>query len=150
MDWPAMRIACDFKCGRASRKACETITAAPAPSEVFGSRSQRSIFRTFWFRRGAAGAVQRRFFTPHRSGRKAGVDLAYGAALELGQGEMDHRRVLNLLEAVRLTELCVRVVLRVYVGDPPDLSEVTGFSSVSTPSVSSVRSANQDWRLGRS
>jgi hypothetical protein len=31
---PAIKIACSFKCGRASRKSCETRTAAAPPSDV--------------------------------------------------------------------------------------------------------------------
>lgn len=32
--WPAIRIACSFKCGRASKKSWDTRTAAAPPSEV--------------------------------------------------------------------------------------------------------------------
>lgn len=33
-DWPAMRMACDLRCGLASRKDWETIMAEAPPSEV--------------------------------------------------------------------------------------------------------------------
>ena len=57
--------------------------------------------------------------------------VAGGRALELGDGVVDHGRVLNFFEGVLLLELGVGVALGVFVGDAADFCEILGAGAVS-------------------
>jgi len=67
-----------------------------------------------------------------------GSAIRGGAALELGEGLMEHTRLEHLLQGVLILELRVRVLLGVFMVDTADLSEILNLGAV--PRRVSIRS----------